>query len=48
MKELPAGASLAWQIAAMEAGAAKRQYIEKEHMLIGALSLGKGIGRAHV
>jgi len=41
MKELSVGASLAWQIAAMEASVAKRQYIEKEHLLIGIFSLEK-------
>jgi ATP-dependent Clp protease ATP-binding subunit ClpC len=41
MKGLTAGASLAWQVAAMEAGAAKHQCIEREHLLAGVLSLGK-------
>jgi ATP-dependent Clp protease ATP-binding subunit ClpC len=41
MKELSIGADLAWQIAASEAGAAKRQFIEKEHVLIGIFSLDK-------
>jgi ATP-dependent Clp protease ATP-binding subunit ClpC len=41
MKGLSVGASLAWQIAATEAGAAKHQYIEKEHMMTGVLSLEK-------
>lgn len=41
VKELSVGASVAWQIAAGEAGAAKHQYIEKEHILIGICSLEK-------
>lgn len=41
MKELSVGASLAWQVAAHEAGAAKHRYIEKEHILIGICSLEK-------
>jgi ATP-dependent Clp protease ATP-binding subunit ClpC len=44
MKELSVGASLAWQIAAGEAAAAKHQYIEKEHMMTGVLSLEKVLG----
>jgi len=41
MKEFSVSLHLAWQIAAGEAGAAKHQYIEKEHMLIGICSLEK-------
>ena len=41
MAELSVGASLAWQIAAGEAGAARHQFIEKEHVFIGILSLEK-------
>jgi ATP-dependent Clp protease ATP-binding subunit ClpC len=41
MKELSTGATAAWQIAAAEAGGAKHQYIEKEHLLIGIYSLEK-------
>jgi ATP-dependent Clp protease ATP-binding subunit ClpA len=41
MKQLTAGAYLAWQIAAGEAAAAKHQYIEKEHLLMGFCSLEK-------
>jgi ATP-dependent Clp protease ATP-binding subunit ClpC len=41
MTRLSVGASLAWRIAASEAGAAKHQCIEKEHLLIGICSLEK-------
>lgn len=41
MKKLSIGSSLAWQIAANEANAGKFQLIEKEHILIGILSLEK-------
>jgi ATP-dependent Clp protease ATP-binding subunit ClpC len=41
MKEFSVGVHMAWRIAAGEAGAAKHQYIEKEHMLIGFCSLEK-------
>ena len=41
MKDLSVGASLAWRLAAGETGAAKHQYIEKEHILIGICSLEK-------
>lgn len=41
MAELSVGASLAWQIAAGEAGAASHQFIEKEHLFIAILSLNK-------
>ena len=37
-------ASLAWQIAASEAAAAKHQHIEKEHMMTGVMSLEKVLG----
>ena len=43
MENLSIGSSVAWQIAAVEAGAAQHQYIEKEHILIGILSLEKKI-----
>ena len=43
MKNLSIGSALAWQIAALEAGAAHHQYIDKEHVLIGILSLEKKI-----
>lgn len=41
MKNLSIGSSFAWQIAANEAAAGKFQFIEKEHVFIGILSLGK-------
>ncbi|MFA5385606.1 MAG: ATP-dependent Clp protease ATP-binding subunit [Eubacteriales bacterium] len=41
MKNLSIGSSFAWQIAANEAAAGKFQFIEKEHILIGILSLEK-------
>jgi len=41
MKDLSVGADLAWRIAAMEAGAAKFQFIEIEHIFIGICSLEK-------
>lgn len=41
MKDLSVGANLVWQIAAMEAGAAKFQFIETEHIFIGIFSLEK-------
>ncbi|MEW6419518.1 MAG: ATP-dependent Clp protease ATP-binding subunit [Nitrospirota bacterium] len=41
MKDLSVGAYLAWQIAAMEAGAARFQFIEIEHIFIGVCSLEK-------
>jgi len=43
MKNLSIGSSVAWQIAAMEAGISQHQYIEKEHVLIGILSLEKKV-----
>ena len=39
MKEHSPGAFIAWQIAYGEAGMAKQQYIEQEHLLIGIGSL---------
>ena len=41
MKDLSIGSSIAWQIAANETAAGKFQFIEKEHVFIGILSLGK-------
>jgi ATP-dependent Clp protease ATP-binding subunit ClpC len=41
MKELSVGASIAWQFAAQEASISIHQYIEKEHLLIGILSIEK-------
>ena len=41
MKNLSIGSSFAWQIAANEAAAGKFQFIEKEHVFIGILSLKK-------
>jgi len=41
MNTLSVGANLAWQIAAMEAGAAKFQFIETEHIFMGICSLEK-------
>lgn len=46
MKEFSVGAILACRIAAMEVKAAKHQYIEKEHLLIGFCSLGKALAFA--
>lgn len=43
MANLSIGSSVAWQIAAVEAGSAQHQYIEREHILIGILSLEKKI-----
>ena len=42
-KELSIGLSVAWQISAQEAAAAKSRFIEKEHVLIGVCSLAKAI-----
>ncbi len=42
-KELSIGLSVAWQISAQEAAAAKSRFIEKEHLLIGVCSLSKAI-----
>lgn len=41
MKGLSIGARLAWRISAIEAAAAKHQFIEKEHIVIGIFSLEK-------
>lgn len=41
MKDLSMSSTFAWQIAASEAAAGKFQFIEKEHLLIGILSLEK-------
>jgi ATP-dependent Clp protease ATP-binding subunit ClpC len=41
MKKLSTGAMLTWQIAASEASVLKHQFIEKEHLLLGILSLKK-------
>lgn len=41
MKNVSIGSSFAWQIAANETAAGKFQFIEKEHVLIGILSLEK-------
>ena len=41
MKDLSIGVALAWQIAANETAIAKYQYIEKEQILIGILSIEK-------
>lgn len=41
MKDLSIGSSFTWQIAANEAAAGKYQFIEKEHILIGILSIEK-------
>jgi len=43
MKELSMGALLAWQMAAGEAAAARHQYVEKEHMVLGVCSLEKAL-----
>ena len=40
MKALSIGVNISWQIAAAES-AANHQFIEKEHIFIGILSLGK-------
>jgi len=41
MRELSIAAKVAWKIAAIEAGDAKHQFIEAEHIFIGICSLGK-------
>jgi len=41
MKVLSVGVGLAWHLAAMEAGETNHQYVEKEHLFIGILSLKK-------
>ncbi len=43
MSELTPAASLAWKIAAAEAGASRHEFIERGHFLIGLLSLEKVI-----
>ena len=43
MKDLSTGADLAWRIAAHEAAASEYQFIEKEHLLIGIVSIEKVI-----
>lgn len=43
MVNLSIGAVMAWQIAALETAIAKQEYIEKEQLLIGILSLGKAL-----
>jgi hypothetical protein len=43
MKELSTGAIMAFQIATLEVKAAKLQYIEKEHLLVGFCSLEKAL-----
>ncbi|HEY7585262.1 MAG TPA: ATP-dependent Clp protease ATP-binding subunit [Candidatus Deferrimicrobiaceae bacterium] len=44
MSRLSAAAGLAWQIAASEAATARHPLIEREHLLIGILSLHKALG----
>ncbi|MBI5342128.1 MAG: ATP-dependent Clp protease ATP-binding subunit [Deltaproteobacteria bacterium] len=44
MPKLSAAAGLAWQIAASEAATARHPFIEREHLLIGILSLHKALG----
>jgi len=41
LKKLSVGVHMVWRIAAWEVGAARHQYIEKEHILIGICSLEK-------
>jgi ATP-dependent Clp protease ATP-binding subunit ClpC len=41
MKELTPAAALAWQVAALEADGAGHEHVERAHLLIGILSLGK-------
>ena len=41
MKNLTISSTFAWKIAANEAAVGKFQFIEKEHVFIGILSLGK-------
>ncbi len=43
MKNLSVSADLAWRIAAMEAGAARFQFIEAEHIFSGICSLEKAL-----
>ncbi|MBI5576231.1 MAG: ATP-dependent Clp protease ATP-binding subunit [Deltaproteobacteria bacterium] len=44
MPKLSAAAGLAWQIAASEAATARHPFIEREHLVIGILSLHKALG----
>jgi ATP-dependent Clp protease ATP-binding subunit ClpC len=44
MSSLSAAAGLAWQIAASEAATNRHSFIEREHLLIGILSLHKALG----
>jgi ATP-dependent Clp protease ATP-binding subunit ClpA len=46
MSELTRAAALAWKIAAAEAAAARFPKIEKPHLLLGLLSLGKALAAA--
>ena len=48
MSELTPAASLAWKIAAAEAGGARHRFIERGHFLIGLLSLSKIVHDAPV
>ncbi len=41
MKPLSIAVDTAWQLAVWEASAANSEFIEKEHAVIGLLSLGK-------
>jgi len=45
MKFISVGASMAWQIAARAAVTGRHRYIEKEHLFLGIISLGKMICR---
>jgi ATP-dependent Clp protease ATP-binding subunit ClpC len=44
MSRLSPGAGLAWQIAASETATARHPFIEREHLVIGVLSLHKALG----
>ena len=46
MTELSFGAKMAWQLAAQEAAAARSEFIEPEHILIGIFSLEKVLRQA--
>ena len=46
MTDLTIGAKLSWQLAAQEAAAARSEFIEPEHILIGIFSLEKVMGQA--
>ena len=46
MTELSFGAKMAWQLAAQEAAAARSEFIETEHILIGIFRLEKVLGQA--